>query len=269
MNRKLFTHVFANVVLVLLVVAIAAVGFVGATTNVFNNSDGAPIYRGSGDKQVSLMINVYWGTEYIDDILAIFEKYGVRTTFFVGGCWVAQYPDVLRNIVAHGHEIGNHGYFHKEHSKLSYDDNVSEINACGKLVFEYVGVRMTLFAPPSGDFGSETLRAASDNGYKTIMWSRDTIDWRDKDSETVYSRATKNTSDGELILMHPTAHTRDALDRIVRYYLDDGFEIVPVSTNIGEIWTSTSNTQVDSGLLLHNKTHSIPFLSASSSTWAV
>lgn len=245
MERKVFTHFVANVILVVLVIAVAAVGFVGATANVFRNNENAPIYRGSGEKQVSLMFNVYWGTEYIEDILAIFDKYNVKTTFFVGGSWVAQNPDVLQNIASHGHEIGNHGYFHKEQSKLSYEENVKEINACGKLVFEYIGVNMTLFAPPSGDFGSETLNAATDNGYKTVMWSRDTIDWRDKDSETVFTRATKNTSDGELVLMHPTAHTRDALDKILRYYADIGFSVVPVSTNIGEIWTSTNNIQAD------------------------
>ncbi len=245
MERKIFTHIVANAVLVLLIAAVAAVGFVGATTNVFRNDDNAPIYRGTGEKQVSLMINVYWGTEYIDDFLSIFDKYDVKTTFFVGGCWVAQNPDILAKIASCGHEIGNHGYFHKEHGKLDYSGNAAEINACGKLVFEYLGINMSLFAPPGGDFNSDTLKAAADNGYKTIMWSRDTIDWRDKDSETVYSRATKNTSDGELILMHPTAHTRDALERIVRYYLDKGFRIVPVSTNIGEIWTSTNSTQAD------------------------
>ena len=245
MDRKVFTHVIANFVLVVLVFAIATIGFVGATTNVFSSNDNAPIYRGSGEKQVSLMVNVYWGTEYIDDMLAIFDKYNVTTTFFVGGSWVAQYPDMLVKIASHGHEIGNHGYFHKEHSKLSYDNNVKEIVSCGKLVFEYIGTDMTLFAPPGGDFNSNTLAAARDNGYKTIMWSRDTIDWRDKDSDTVYTRATKDTSSGELILMNPTAHTRDALEKIVKYYVDAGYSIVPVSTNIGEIWTSTNSTRAD------------------------
>ncbi len=268
MEGKFFTHFVANAVLIILIIAVAAVGFVGATTNVFSVNEDAPIYRGTGTKQVSLMINVYWGTEYIDDILAIFDRYGVTTTFFVGGCWVAQYPDVLKTIAEHGHEIGNHGYFHKEHSKLNYEENVREINACGKIVFEYIGIGTTLFAPPGGDFGSETLRAAANNGYKTIMWSRDTIDWRDKDSELVFTRATKNTSDGELILMHPTAHTRDALDRIVKYYLENGFEIVPVSKNIGEIWTSTSNTQADLDLLQNSRTAFTLYPSAFLSTLA-
>ncbi len=113
MNNKVFTHVVANIVLLFLVVVVASVGFVGATTNVYKSNDNSPIYRGIGEKKVSLMINVYWGTEYIDEILAIFDKYSVKTTFFVGGYWVAQYPDVLGKIASSGHEIGNHGYDRK------------------------------------------------------------------------------------------------------------------------------------------------------------
>lgn len=245
MERKVFTHVVANVILLTLVVAIAAIGFVGATTNVFKDNDSSPIYRGIGEKQVSLMINVYWGTEYLDDMLAIFDKYNIKTTFFVGGTWVAQYPEMLQKIVGNGHEIGNHGYYHKDHSKLDYDANYQEINACAKLVFEYVGVNMTLFAPPSGYFCTNTLDAARNCGNKIIMWSRDTIDWRDKDAELVYNRATKDTDSGELILMHPTKHTLAALERIILNYNERGFSLVPVSQNIGEIWTSTNNTQAD------------------------
>ena len=245
MERKVFTHVVANVILLALVAVIASVGFVGATTNVFKNSDTSPIYRGVGEKQVSLMINVYWGTEYLDEMLAIFDKYGVKTTFFVGGTWVAEYPEMLQKIVGYGHEIGNHGYYHKDHSKLDYDNNYKEINTCAKLVFEYTGVNMTLFAPPSGYYCAHTLNAAKECGNKVIMWSRDTIDWRDKDAEIVYNRATKDTDSGELILMHPTKHTLAALERIVQNYNEREFAIVPVSKNIGEIWTSSNNTQAD------------------------
>lgn len=245
MDRKIFTHVVTNIILLVLVVAVASVGFVGATTNVFKDNDGGPIYRGIGEKQVSLMINVYWGTEYLDDMLAILEKYNVKTTFFVGGTWAAEYPEMLQKLAGSGHEIGNHGYHHKDHSKLDYEENYKEINACAKLVFEYIGVNMTLFAPPSGYFCTHTLNAAKECGNKVIMWSRDTIDWRDKDAEIVYNRATKDTDSGELILMHPTKHTLAALERIIQNYNERGFAIVPVSKNLGEIWTSTSNTPAD------------------------
>ena len=101
-----------------------------------------------------------------------------------------------------------------------------------KLIQQSVDIEPKLFAPPSGSFSSSTLNAAYDNGYTTIMWSRDTIDWRDKDADLVYKRATENTSNGELILMHPTAHTTSVLEKIVQYYLAEGYEIIPVSQNI-------------------------------------
>ena len=49
------------------------------------------------------------------------------------------------------------------------------------------------------------------------MWTTDTIDWRDKNADTVYSRATKNLKAGDLVLMHPTAHTLEALPKILEF----------------------------------------------------
>ena len=136
--------------------------------------------------------------------------------------------------IGHGHEIGNHGYFHKQQSGLTVEQNMTEISSCGKVVSQLVGVNMDLFAPPGGDFGKNTLNAAEKCGYRTIMWSRDTIDWRDKDSAVVYERATKNTSGGELILIHPTQHTLQALEKIVQYYQNTGLKIVTVGQMLAD-----------------------------------
>lgn len=245
MKSKFFLHFVANVLLIAVIIGVSTVSLLGATTNVFSRDDYSPIYRGEDKNQVALMINVYWGTEYLGGFLEIFKKYNVKATFFVGGYWAAQNPQFLQKFVAEGHEIGNHGYYHKQHSKLTYQQNVDEMVTCSKLVFECCGVFPTLFAPPGGDFCNETLKAAKDNGYKTIMWSRDTIDWRDKDSNLIFTRATKDTSGGELILMHPTEHTLKALEKIVKYYLDKNMQLVTVSKIIGDKWISTNNTQAD------------------------
>ena len=91
---------------------------------------------------------------------------------------------------------------------------------------------MNLFAPPSGAFSDTTLQVAKKLGYSTIMWTRDTIDWRDQNEELIYTRATKQLKGGDLILMHPTKATSQALDRIVQYVLSQNLKIVPVSENI-------------------------------------
>ena len=66
---------------------------------------------------VSLMFNVYWGTEEVYRILDILQSREAKATFFIGGCWADDNVECLRAIYSAGHEIGNHGYFHKDHSK--------------------------------------------------------------------------------------------------------------------------------------------------------
>ncbi len=193
-----------------------------------------PIYAGNTESsKVSLMINVYWGTEYIDDMLDVLDEYGVKTTFFVGGMWVKQYPDVLKNIYDHGHEIGNHGYWHDDQSNLDYNGNIEEITLCHDIVEETIGYSMNLFAPPSGAYNNSTLSACEDYGYRVIMWTRDTIDWRDKDENLTYSRAIRDIKGGDLVLMHPTAHTLSALPKVLKYIADNNLVCTTVSDTIG------------------------------------
>ncbi len=228
---KFFSKYLVNATIALVVLAVASVGFlVGDTTA---SSKVSAVYKGNSKDKVSLMVNVYWGTEYVERMLEIFEDSSVTTTFFVGGSWVRDNENVFRRIVDAGHEIANHGFFHKDHEKISVKDNREEILATHELVKAFCGVEMNLFAPPSGAYNQKTLDIASDLGYTTIMWSKDTIDWRDKDAEIVYRRATKNVVGGDLILMHPTEHTVLALEKIINKIKDEGLFISTVSEVIG------------------------------------
>jgi peptidoglycan/xylan/chitin deacetylase (PgdA/CDA1 family) len=67
------------------------------------------------------------------------------------------------------------------------------------------------------------------------MWSKDTIDWRDKDVNLIIKRATKNPENGDLILMHPKPHTLSALGEIIDFYIGLGFNVVTVGENVSGI----------------------------------
>ncbi len=236
MKNSKYVTILTDIVLVLVVCAVVIVGTAGSTVNVFKQSDYPPVYHGNTlTKNISLMFNVYWGTEYLDSILKTLKKYNVNATFFVGGFWAMQNEDTLCRIVNEGHEIGNHGYFHKNHAELSYEDNLAEIVNCGKLVFELTGQQMNLFAPPSGYYSAKTLQSAHDAGYKTIMWSRDTVDWRDKDTNVIFKRATENVCGGDLVLMHPTKQTAEVLPEIIEFLQKMGYNIVTVTKNMDGI----------------------------------
>lgn len=193
----------------------------------------------NGDKnsnKVSLMINVYWGTEYIEEMLQILNDNNVKTTFFVGGIWAVKESEMLKKIFDAGHEIANHGYYHKEQGKLSAEKNYEEIVNTHKLVKSILGIDMNLFAPPSGSYNKKTIEISSELGYKTIMWTegRDTIDWRDKDEDVIYQRAIKNCKGGDFVLMHPTEATKNALNDIIKTLKAQGFDLCTVTENLNQ-----------------------------------
>lgn len=225
---NVFVHILANIIILVALLSfyLGCFGVSSALTTV------APIYRGdTSHKKVCLMINVYWGEDLIPDIIKVLDEYNADCTFFVGGCWAAKNISLLQQM-AEKFEIGNHGYFHKDHKKLSIQQNTDEILVCDKLVQQATGVKMNLFAPPSGSIGDNMLSVCKKFDYKVIMWSKDTIDWRDNDYKLVYKRATNSLQNGDLILMHPMPHTLKALPMILEYFAQHEFQAVRVSQTI-------------------------------------
>lgn len=232
-KQRISVSIITNFLIFAMLLVISGLTLNFESQYVFGFKNDQAIYNGNKNSQnVTLMVNVYWGNEFIEPMLEVFKSYNVTTTFFVGGSWAEKYPELLKQIYENGHEIENHGFFHKDHNKLSYDQNYEEINITHKVVKSIVNYDMNLFAPPSGAYNKTTLTVASELGYRTIMWSKDTIDWRDKDENLVFTRATKNVSGGDLILMHPTAHTLKALPKILEYYKLNNLTARNVSTNI-------------------------------------
>lgn len=221
--------VLTNCVIVTMFLTLIALSFSNAIAlNV--QADTRVFYAGNTNQnKVSFMINVYQHEDYVLDMLDIFDAYKVKATFFVGGSWAAKHLDVVKEIHSRGFELGNHGFNHKDHDKLSADQNMQEIKACHDLIKSNLDIEMTLFAPPSGAYNKTTVDCAENLNYKTIMWTHDTIDWRDQNEDLIYKRATKDLSNGDLILMHPTPKTVSALTKILAYAVNNGFEPTTVS----------------------------------------
>ena len=117
---------------------------------------------------------------------------------------------------------------------MTYDQNMEEIRPSVKLLEMICGRKISLFAPPSGAFAENTLSACAALDLKAIMWSRDTIDWRDKDVNLIIKRATENLETGEFVLMHPKEVTVQALPEILTYIREHGKNADTVSMCLGE-----------------------------------
>lgn len=235
-REKYLVHGLCNLVICILLgvmLTFCITSGKSSTLAVSNSEYNGTIYAGDkSSNKVSLMINVYWGTEYLEKMIEVIEKHNIKVTFFVGGTWAKENSELLKKMHSLGYEIASHGYNHKEHGKLDYGANLSEIKKCHEVVKNILGIDMELFAPPGGSYNKNTVQAAGDLGYKTIMWTRDTIDWRDHNTNLIYNRAVTNMSGGDLILMHPTANTFEALEKIIEYAKNHSLTLTTVSDTL-------------------------------------
>ena len=234
-KSSIWMHAATNLALVFLLFSITIVCFMPMEDGQATSTEVAEgVYRNASSSSdgVSLMFNVYWGTEEVEKILDVLDDFGAKCTFFVGGCWADDNVATLKKIVQKGHEIGNHGYFHKDHTTLGEKENKKEISTCNEFVYLATGSMPTLFAPPSGAYNDLTIKVARSLGMSTILWSKDTIDWRDKDEAMTISRATKNVKGGDFVLMHPMQATVAALDDILSYYKKEGLRVITVTENL-------------------------------------
>ena len=64
------------------------------------------------DKKVALSFDAAWGNEDTQILLETLDKYDVKVTFFMTGGWIESYPEDVKSILAHGHDLGNHSEKH-------------------------------------------------------------------------------------------------------------------------------------------------------------
>lgn len=193
-----------------------------------------PIYRGNPAKpMVALMINVAWGDEYLPAILDTLDAENVKATFFLDGSWLSKHEKTARDILARGHELSNHAYSHPEMSRLDAASQRREI-ARTEALLQKLGVRNRWFAPPSGDYDARTVKAAGELGLKTVLWTLDTVDWKNPPASGVVDKISRQVGPGQLILMHPTKTTRDALKGMIRAIEAKGYRLGTVSETLSE-----------------------------------
>ena len=194
-----------------------------------------PIYQGPTDsKQMAFTVNVDWGQEVLPGMLELFADRNVKVTFFLTGRWAEKFPEDAAKLAAAGHEIANHGLKHDHPKQLSDWDLTRLIVENEKVLRSITGEAAKLFAPPYGEVDARITKIAAQNGYRTIMWTIDTIDWQDPSPETIVQRVVGRAQPGAIVLMHPKPNTLKALTTIIDQLQSQGYKLVTVTELLQE-----------------------------------
>ncbi len=182
-----------------------------------------------GDPQVNISFDVQGDPATLYQILDILDQYGVRTTFFMQGEWVEQYPEATQEIANRGHELGNHSWTHFNFSEMTAEEVAKELNDTEALVKEVTGqTTKPYFRPPYGSRSTVSLETAYDLGYTTIIWTYGADEWRDgATAQTIYENVYGNKAPGALYYTHTDRQIIiDALPRIIEAFQTDGYKLV-------------------------------------------
>jgi len=164
-------------------------------------------------------------------LLEILKQRNIKATFFLIGQNVASNPDIVRRILADGHEIGNHSWTHPQLSKLSDDRVTTEINKTQDAIKEASGFTPTLLRPP---YGAITARQRewieSQFGLSIILWSVDPFDWKRPGASVITQRILSQVRPGAIILSHDIhKQTVDAMPATLDGLIAKGYKFVTVT----------------------------------------
>lgn len=227
-KKRIFN--FTSIVSLAIFTVLLAYGMVMENISTVSKNTYEPLYQGdSNKKEIAITCNVVWGEEFIPQMLEILRENNVKITFNVGGDWAGKFPNLTKALADGKHELGNHGYSHPHPAQISYDKNVEEIIKTQEAIYKAAKVKTNLFAPPYGEFNQKVLWAAGEHGYRTILWSIDTIDWQRPQPEVIVQRVLQKAHNGGIILMHPTAPTVKALPTMLKELKKRGYKLVTVT----------------------------------------
>lgn len=187
-----------------------------------------PAGAAEGPKYVALTFDDGPSGRFTRTLLKGLRDRDVRATFFLCGYRIEEYPELADRIFQEGHEIGCHGYSHKEMASMSRREIAEEIGKMRALLPE--SCRLTFLRPPGGLSSDAVDQVAGAQGLSILSWSVDPRDWATRDAHAVEQAVLRKVQDGDIILLHDMSDSsvRAALD-IVDALQSRGFTFVTAS----------------------------------------
>ncbi|MDI3534709.1 MAG: peptidoglycan-N-acetylglucosamine deacetylase [Thermosediminibacterales bacterium] len=190
-----------------------------------------PIYRvNTPEKKLSISFDAAWGADHTPEILRVLREHNIKTTFFLVGFWVEDYPEMAKKIAEEGHEIGNHSSTHPNMGGLSEQKILRELKQAHDIIKKYTGYEPKLFRPPFGDYSNRLIKTTREFGYEVIQWDVDSLDWKDLSAKAIEDRVLKKVKKGSIVLFHNNGkNTAKAIVPIIEKLQSKGYKIVPIS----------------------------------------
>lgn len=157
-------------------------------------------------------------------LLEVLDRHGVKGTFFMIGRELRSHSDIAREVVARGHELGNHTLTHPRMDRIANTARGVEIDAMDELLAQFDGRPLHFFRPPYGHMSTSLLRfCVGRAGAALAYWSRDSMDYSWSKERVVEAFRARPPRAGDVVLFHDDGDTAgQVLDTLLPQWKQQG-----------------------------------------------
>lgn len=186
-----------------------------------------------GEKgKVSLTFDDGPHPEVTPKVLTVLKEAGVKATFFLIGQNVEKHPEVVQQILAEGHTIGNHTHSHAY--VFSKAAALKQLRQCSEAIKTATGKSVKFYRPPFGVMTPEIASAVKDEKCVIIGWDLRSQDGAIRTAQATIKRVSNNLEKATVLLFHDTNPTTpEALKEILHLCKQNGTEIVTIPEQFG------------------------------------
>lgn len=185
-----------------------------------------PTINQGGTKLVAFTFDDGPNSNVTNRIIDAFSNVGGHGTFFVLGNNVAKERNTITRIYENGHQIGNHSYNHKDLTTLNKADLDWQINTTNSEIQSIIGATPTIVRPTYGKVNNFVVNNVN---YPLINWNIDTLDWKYRDSQSIFNIVMNNIHANSIVLFHdiyPT--TASAIEILLPRLSEMGYQFVTI-----------------------------------------
>ncbi|MDR7369725.1 polysaccharide deacetylase family protein [Flavobacterium aquidurense] len=162
------------------------------------------------------------------EVLELLKKYNAKATFFCIGKNIETHPEILKQVIAEGHLVGNHSYSHSKFFDFYHEDKITdELRKTDELLEKFTSKKINFFRPPYGVTTPSIRRALKITGHKVIGWNIRSLDGGTKDQNLIFNRIIKRVSPGGIVLLHDTgSHSVSVLEQFLQFLQQNNYKVI-------------------------------------------
>lgn len=167
-------------------------------------------------------------TSYTLEVLSLLKKYKAKATFFCIGKNIETHPEIVKQIIAEGHLVGNHSFSHSKFFDFYNARKITEeLEKTDLLLEKFTFQKINFFRPPYGVTTPSIRRALKKTRHKVIGWNIRSLDGGTKNKDLIFNRIIKRVSPGGIVLLHDTApHSVFVLEQFLQFLQQNNYSVI-------------------------------------------